>query len=112
MSYLNLAGSLRSPLALEEPMNSDDPGGGFYESWVSLGVVWAKIQPANALDAKRAEHFAGQVSHRIVVRRDPQQPIRSGMRFVTALRIFRILAMYDPDERGAMLMCLTEEVER
>ncbi|MFK8032964.1 MAG: phage head closure protein [Hyphomicrobiales bacterium] len=112
MSIVNQTGALRVPLALEEPISTDDQGGGFYESWVSLGAVWAKVQPANALDSKRAEHFAGQISHRITVRRDPQQPIKSGMRFVTALRIFRILAVYDPDERGALLMCLAEEVER
>ncbi|MEP0519662.1 MAG: head-tail adaptor protein [Hyphomicrobiales bacterium] len=106
------AGSLRTPLALEEPARSDDAGGGFYESWISLGIVWAKVQPANAIDAKRAEHFAGQVSHKITIRRDPQQVVQSGMRFVTALRLFRILAVYDPDQKGATLICLTKEVER
>lgn len=93
-------------------MRTADQGGGFYESWVSRGIVWAKVQPANALDAKRAEHYAGEVSHRITVRQDPQQSIQSGMRFVTALRIFRILAVYDPDERGALRMCLAKEEER
>lgn len=112
MNHFIEAGSLRTPLALEEPARSDDPGGGFYESWVSLGVVWARVQPANALDSKRAEHYAGRISHKVTVRRDPQQPIRSGMRFVTALRFFRVLAVYDPDETGAALICLAEEVER
>lgn len=112
MNTLSGAGALRVPLALEEPLRTNDSGGGFYDSWTALGVVWAKVQPASATDTRRAEHYAGQISHRICVRADPQQPIQSGMRFVTALRIFRILAVYDPEENGALRICLAEEVER
>ncbi len=99
-------------LSLEAPINIADAGGGQFQFWLSYGPVFAKIKPIQAQERQRAHHFHGEITHEIAVRSHPQRPVKSGMRFVNGLRIFRILAVHDCEELGAHQICLAKEDEQ
>ncbi|MBL4646089.1 MAG: hypothetical protein COA52_03425 [Hyphomicrobiales bacterium] len=106
------AGCLRMVLTLEAALNTTDVGGGLIQIWLAYGPVFTEIKPLGAHERQRAHHLGGEITHEITVRTHPQRPVKSGMRFVNGLRIFRILAVHDGEELGAHQICLVKEDEQ
>ena len=99
-------------LTLEEAQSVPDGSGGFTQSWVPLGDLWAEIRPGTG--SERAGDFitVSRVPYRITVRSAPAgAPSRPkpDQRFREGDRLYRILAVSDRDDRGRYLTCFAEE---
>lgn len=104
------APSFSRRLVLEAPDRVSDGAGGYTESWVARGTVWADIAVRGAGTEARAAVSA--VDLKITLRATPQgAPSRPtpGMRFRDGERIYRIEAVTEADTRGRTLICYATE---
>lgn len=103
---------LNRRLTLEEPARVPDGAGGFTQTWITVGVLWAAVQPGSGRERDGEYVTLSRVPYRIVVRGAPQgapsRP-RPEQRFRDGARIFRILAVSERDARGHYLNCFAEE---
>ncbi|WP_375172654.1 head-tail adaptor protein [Pseudooceanicola sp.] len=101
-------------LVLEESQRLADAAGGYAETWVPLGEVWAEVTARTGRGAEFGAVPTGRVNWRIVVRGAPVGvPSRpeAGQRFREGSRVFRIEAVAEKDPQGRFLTCFaTEEV--
>ncbi|WP_417271185.1 head-tail adaptor protein [Celeribacter sp.] len=106
VSYLN------RHLTLEEPQRVSDGAGGYVESWVPLGSLWASIEAGTG--SKRSEDFAtiSVVPLRITVRGapvgSPSRP-KPEQRFTEGARTYVILSVTEADPMGHYLICQARE---
>lgn len=101
------AGRLPHRVVVELAAGSADGAGGETVAWDTLATVWARIEPAAAAEKIVAGHLSGVVSHRITMRY--RADIAGGMRIVYRGRIFRLLAVIDPDETRRFIVAKAEE---
>lgn len=107
---------LRRRLLLEAPERIPDGAGGFAESWLTLGEVWAEVTPLQGREVASGGVSLSQSGQRIVLRASPEgssmRP-RPDQRLREGARIFTILAVTERDQGGRFLTCITrEEVSR
>ena len=102
-------GALRARLVIETPVESPDGAGGLSRDWSALGTVWGAVEPLSGEERLLADRLEERVTHRVILRAGPD--LKAGMRFRRAGRVLAIRSVYDPDERGARLLCLCEEVK-
>jgi head-tail adaptor len=99
-------------LVLEEAQNLADGAGGFRQSWVALGTLWASIRPASGRERGADAATLSTAPYRITVRAAPfgapSRP-RPEQRFREGARVFRILAVSDNDDGGRYLTCFAQE---
>jgi head-tail adaptor len=101
-------------LTLEAPQRVPDGAGGYAETWVALGEIWALVDPARGREA--APDTLGlstqrmRVTLRAVPPGRPSRP-RPGMRFREAGRVLRIVAVADADAQARLLVCDTVQEE-
>ena len=100
-------GRLRHRLVLEAPVEADDGAGGVVRSHESIATVWAAIAPVALAEQVAAEALGARLTHRITIRVGFDVTTRH--RFVLGNRIFRIVAVRDPDERGCYREIHAEE---
>ena len=100
-------GDLRQRLTLEEVSRVDDGGGGASETWVTVAVLWAALDPVRGKEDVVADGIEGNVTHEVWLR------YRSGvvpaMRFTQGTRVFEVLSVVDVGERGRWLRIFCEE---
>lgn len=107
---------LNRRLILEARQQVADGAGGYTETWVPLGQIWADIRAGRGHDAD-ADHIAmAEVPFDIILRAAPfdapSRPI-AGQRFREGSRAFAIKAVAEFDPDGRFLRCVTtEEVAR
>jgi head-tail adaptor len=103
---------LNRRLLLEAPERVADGAGGFVESWVVKGALWAEISPRTGGERAGEELTLARVPYRIIVRAAPygapSRP-RPGERFREDARLFRILAVTEAESRAHYLTCFAEE---
>ena len=103
---------LNRKLTLEEPQRLPDGAGGFDETWIALGDLWAEIK-AGTGNEKAADHVTlSSISFRITVRAAPHgAPSRPKpeQRFRAGARLFRILAVTEADQNAQYLTCFAKE---
>lgn len=105
---------LNRRLVLEAPERVSDGAGGFVESWVPLGVIWAQIVSRTGRETGLSGDAISTTSYRVLTRAapygapdrpKPEQRFREGERF------FVIQAVAEDDIDGRYLTCfVTEEV--
>lgn len=100
-------GQLTARLELETADAASDGQGGAALTWVSIGALWARIEPVSMTPKEVAGQEIGVVTHRIWLRN--RSDIETGMRLRKGTCIFDIRALRDPDESGRYLVCLCEE---
>lgn len=101
-------------MGLEAPQRVPDAAGGHIESWQTLGMLWADLEPRSA---RQTGDLAGQMSiarFRITVRAAPvgqsPRPV-PGQRFRMGTRIFAIDAVSEAPDNDMYLRCdVTEEL--
>lgn len=99
-------GALRHRLTLERSSLAEDRS----TLWTAETTLFAAIAPLSAAEAEAGGGETGRVTHRLEVRfRDD---LSSRDRLSKGDRIFRILAVRDPDERRARLLIEAEEESR
>jgi SPP1 family predicted phage head-tail adaptor len=95
-------GWLRHRVSVEQAADAADGTGGVTTTWAKLADLWARIKPVSAEERAVAGHMAGVVTHTITLRwRDD---ISGAARVTYHGRIYRILAVHDPDESGRYLI--------
>ncbi|WP_425090963.1 head-tail adaptor protein [Tropicimonas sp. S265A] len=104
---------LTRPLTLEERQQTPDGGGGFVETWVPLGTLWAEVDSRSGRETGRRQAASVSLTNlRITVRAapfgDPSRP-KPEQRFRDGARIYRILAVADSDPLARYLICYSDE---
>lgn len=103
---------LTRKLVLETPASLPDGAGGFVESWIPLGTVWADIKAGTGREKAGSFATLSSMAFRITVRGAPvgsdQRP-RPDQRFREGDRYFRILAVSERDSHGHYLICFANE---
>ena len=103
---------LTRELVLEAQAQASDGAGGFSESWVTLGTLWADVAPGNGREVAGVEVNYASVPLRITVRSapvgSPERPM-AGQRFVEGTRIYPIEAVSERDVDGLYLICFARE---
>ncbi|HDR27908.1 head-tail adaptor protein [Rhodovulum sp.] len=103
---------LNRRLVLEAAQRLPDGAGGFSETWVELGVIWAEITPRTGGERAGQELTLTRVPYHVVVRAAPPGSARRpqpGERFREGTRIFHIRAVTEADRSGHYLLCFAEE---
>lgn len=103
---------LRRRLLLEEPERLPDGAGGFAETWLTLGTLWAEVTPLHGREVASGGTLLSENGHRIVIRAAPEGAAmrpRPDQRLRDGARIFTILAVTERDPGGRFLTCLTRE---
>ncbi len=104
--------ALNRPLVLEEATSLPDGMGGFLQSWVALGELWAEVRAGTGrevlADAVTTSHVVWRISVRGAPPGAPSRP-RPDQRFRDGVRIFRILSVAERDPQGRYLLCLARE---
>jgi SPP1 family predicted phage head-tail adaptor len=100
-------GELNRRLVLEEPVESADGAGGVTRSYAAVTTLWAAVRPAAARGNVVADAAGATVTHRIVLRARTDLTTRHRLR--DGLRIFRIVALRDPDGAGRYIEIAAEE---
>lgn len=107
-----MAYRLNRRLVLEMPARVPDGAGGFAESWMPLGVLWANVTARTGREKAGVAAPLSLVSTKIIVRAasetsdarpHPNQRFREGTRF------YRILSVAEDDTDGHYLMCHAQE---
>jgi head-tail adaptor len=103
---------LSRALVLEAVQRVADGAGGFSESWVVLGNLWAEVLPGSGRDVAGEEVTLTSVPYRITVRGAPfgapSRPV-AGQRFRDGARVFSILAVTEQDAEARFLTCFARE---
>ena len=101
--------NLSRALVLEDPQRSPDGAGGYTETWVSLGILWAEVKP---LSGRLKGSNLSLQKYRIALRASPNgfasRP-RPDQRFRDNNRIYRIDAVAESDASGRYLTCFAVE---
>jgi head-tail adaptor len=107
-----IAPHLTRKLVLEGRANVPDGAGGFTESWVARGTVWAEVIAGAGRDVPGEEISISSIPYRITIRAAPQgAPSRpqAEQRFRDMNRLFRIVAVTERDATGQFLTCFARE---
>lgn len=103
---------LNRRMVLEEASRSPDGAGGYTETWVALGTLWARVEARAGNEQFANGATWSTVTYRITVRASevgaPSRP-RPDQRLRSGARVFRILAVAEADPEGRYLTCFAEE---
>ena len=104
--------TLNRKLALEAPDRVADGAGGFTETWVERGTLWAEVIARAGREAMSGSVVLSNTAYRITVRAAPfGAPSRPApeQRFRDGTRVFRIESVAERDPTGRFLTCYCEE---
>ncbi|NLH81864.1 MAG: phage head closure protein [Phyllobacteriaceae bacterium] len=99
-------GALRHRLVLERAALADDGS----TVWTAVDTLFAAISPVSGGEAELGGGVGGRLTHRLETRF--RADLSSRDRLTLGDRVFRILAVRDPDERRARLLIDAEEENR
>lgn len=103
---------LTRQLVLETPQRSPDGAGGYAESWMALGTLWAALASRSGRQTAQAGVPISKAGYRITVRATPMgRPSRPrpGQRFRSGDRLFTITAVTESDAEARFLICHCDE---
>lgn len=107
-----MAYRLNRKLVLEMPARLPDGAGGFAESWMPLGTLWAAVISRTGREAAGVAAPLSRVAYKIIVRAAPvssdARP-HPNQRFREGERVFRIHAVTEDDQDGRYLVCTAQE---
>lgn len=103
---------LNRKLTLEAPDRTADAAGGFTETWVPLGTLWAEIKSRAGRETAESGAPISRVGFEINVRGapigSPERPLPQ-QRFREGTRIYTIQAVAEYDPLGRYLTCYADE---
>lgn len=103
---------LNRKLVLEEAQTVPDGAGGFTETWVALGTLWAHVKAGTGRETAAEFVTLSAVPYRITVRAVPIGSVarpKPEQRFREGARIFRIQAVTEDQVTGTYLVCFARE---
>ncbi len=104
--------NLNRKLILETPVRVPDGAGGYIETWVQQGNLWAQIFARGGRETTGEDTSLSRTGFRILVRSAPHgAPSRPtpNQRFREGNRIFLVVSVAEYDQAGRYLACLSEE---
>lgn len=104
--------SLNRKLVLEAAQRVPDGAGGFSESWIELGTLWAEVKASTGRETLGEAATLSKTGFRITVRAAPYgAPSRPAPehRFRDGTRVFHILSVAERDPKGRFLTCFANE---
>lgn len=107
-----MAYRLNRQLVLEMPARVPDGAGGFSESWMALGTLWAKVVTRTGRETAGVAAPLSLVAYKIFVRAAPTgsnaRPY-ANQRFREGTRLYRILSVAEDDADARYLLCTAQE---
>ena len=103
---------LNRKLMLEAPQRLPDEAGGFSETWVEQGMLWADIKARTGRETQGQAVSLSATGYRITVRAAPYgAPSRPApeQRFREGGRVFNILSVAELDSDQRFLICFANE---
>jgi head-tail adaptor len=103
---------LNRRLVLEAASRLPDGAGGYAETWVVLGELWADIRSGAGGDTATDMVAIASVTLRIIVRAAPVGSLarpRPDQRFREGSRVYRIVAVTEAGGSGLYLTCFARE---
>ena len=103
---------LNRKLVLETPEQVPDGAGGFTDSWVEQGTLWAQITPRTGAEATGEDTAMSRSRLKIIVRaagQDAPSRPRPEQRFREGIRVFHILSVTESDADAHYLVCHAQE---
>ncbi|MGB1235073.1 MAG: head-tail adaptor protein [Planktomarina sp.] len=105
---------LNRSLVLQDLTRTPDGAGGFIESWIPLGTLWAEVRATGGREGETDHAKLSQVSYAVTVRAAPhgaESRPKPEQRLVEGPRIYRIHAVTEADTTAKYLtLRVTEEV--
>lgn len=105
---------LTRKLILEDRVQTPDGSGGFDDSWVQLGQLWAEVRAGTGNEGQTDNAHLSRVPYQITVRAapfgSPSRP-QPDQRFTEGPRVFKILAVSEKDPHARFLVCHAFEEE-
>lgn len=99
-------------LRLEEASRTPDGSGGFVETWMERGKLWAEVRAMTGRETTQSGVPLSEQRYRITLRAAPvgsaERP-RPDQRFRDGTRLFRITAVAEADAAGRFLICRATE---
>lgn len=102
-----MIGALRHRITLENPVRTDDGGGGGSVSWQPVATLWAAIRPLRGAEYQIADRAEVRVTHEIRFRF--RTDVTGEMRLRKGNRLFHIHSVLNDQERNRWSLCLCEE---
>ena len=103
---------LNRRMTLEAAERAPDGAGGFVETWVTLGTLWADVAPRSGRIATGEGGAVSATAFRVTLRAAPvgqsDRPA-AGQRLRMGTRLFRIEAVTESDASALYLTCQCEE---
>jgi len=103
---------LNRRLTLETPQRQPDSAGGYQETWIAAGHIWAQVAARTGRETAGGGAVLSTTAYRITVRSAPfGAPSRPtpNQRFRDGDRLFRIVSVADRDTDARFLVCYCEE---
>lgn len=103
---------LNRKLVLEAPNQIPDGSGGFEESWIEMGVVWAEVKAGSGREVSGQTGPVSANAYQITVRAAPYGTPRrptAEQRLRDGERVFKILAVAERGADGLYLTCHAKE---
>ncbi len=89
-------GALRTRIAIEAPLETDDGQGGVARDYATFAKVWAQVTPLGARHDVAADADGAGVRYRIVIRCGYVLTLQH--RLVDGPRVYRILSLHQRDD--------------
>ena len=99
--------TLNQRCTIEQPVRTPDGAGGATQSWSTLAVVWARLEPLTATDRVAAVALQSTARHKLTLRR--LASAAAGMRAAIGSRFFAIKGVLDEGPRATLMTLLVEE---
>lgn len=103
---------LNRKLVLEEALRLPDGAGGYAQTWVALGTLWAAVAAGSGREHAGESVTVSTVVYKITVRAAPQGAAsrpKPEQRLRDGARLFRISAVTEADSLDQYLTCFAQE---
>lgn len=100
-------GSRDKRISVQRAIEVADSAGGSTVTWGIVDTFWASILPGDGREFWEQKRLLPTLSHVVTIRY--RTGLTPAMRVVWGTRVFAILVVRDPDERGTALELLCEE---
>ncbi len=104
------AGQLRHLITLKAPSDVTDAIGGTARTWSAYSRstdLWARIQPVSGKERMEWDQSLGTLTHRVTIRYIRAVDVGNQVHYGT--RVFEVMSVVDPDERGISLQLMCKE---
>lgn len=103
-------GQMRTPLRIEESVETRTSDGGITQSWSVLQTVWARLQGLRGRELFSAKQINPQTSHKVTIRYCKGLTSNARLVDVGSSRIFNIESVVDIEDRHQWMELMCTEV--